>query len=97
MGTALEEYPRLLDDLRQSVRAGSAKDLAVAAHTLRGALSAVSADHAADTTRTLELMGQSGDLSGVEPSWDALEAELEALRWALLAVAREESSLARRP
>jgi len=92
----LGEYPRLLDDLRKSVRAGSAKELAVAAHTLRGALSAVSADHAADTTRTLELMGQGGDLAGVEPAWAALEAELEALRWALLAVAREEPSSALR-
>jgi PAS domain S-box-containing protein len=92
----LEEYPRLLDDLRQSVRAGSAKDLVLAVHTLRGALSAVSADRAADAARTLELMGQGGDLSGVEPAWDALEAELEALRSALLAVAREEASSALR-
>jgi two-component system, sensor histidine kinase and response regulator len=88
----LEECPRLLDDLRKSVRAGSAKDLAVAAHTLRGALSAVSAGRAADTARTLELMGQGGDLSGAEPTWDALEAELEALRSALIAAAHEEPS-----
>jgi CheY-like chemotaxis protein len=86
----LEECPRLLDDLRKSVRAGRTKDLAVAAHTLRGALSAVSAGRAADTARTLELMGQGGDLSGVEPAWDALEAELEALRSALMAAANAE-------
>jgi CheY-like chemotaxis protein len=81
----LEECPRLLDDLRQSMRAGRAEDLAITAHTLRGALSAVSADRAADTARTLEMIGQGGDLSSVETVWDALEAELEALRSALMA------------
>jgi CheY-like chemotaxis protein len=90
----LEECPKLLDHLRKSVRAASAKDLAVAAHNLGGALSAVSAGRAADTARTLELMGQGGDLSGVEPAWDALEAELEAFRSALMAAANEEPSSA---
>jgi HPt (histidine-containing phosphotransfer) domain-containing protein len=86
----LEECPRLLDDLRRSVRTGSAKDLAFAAHTLKGALSAVSADRAAAAARSLELIGQGGDLSSVEPAWDRLEAELEALRSALMAAAKEE-------
>ncbi|HVQ75969.1 MAG TPA: Hpt domain-containing protein, partial [Candidatus Binatia bacterium] len=91
----LEECPKLRDDLRRAVRAGSAKTLAVAAHTLGGALSAVAAGRAADTARALELIGRGGDLSGVEPAWDAMEAELEALRSALMAAAQEEVDLLR--
>jgi CheY-like chemotaxis protein/HPt (histidine-containing phosphotransfer) domain-containing protein len=81
----LVECPKLLNDLRKSVRDGNAKDLAVAAHTLRGALSAVSAVRAVDIARTLELMGQNGDFSDVGPVGDALEAELGILRSALMA------------
>jgi hypothetical protein len=50
----------------------------------------VAAGRAADRARALELIGQGGDLSGVEPAWAALEAELEALRSALMAAAQEE-------
>jgi signal transduction histidine kinase/CheY-like chemotaxis protein len=86
----LEDCPRLVDSLRESVRARSAQALSAAAHALNGALSAVSADRAAEVARKLEQMGREGNISGVEPIQDALEAELAALRPALIAAAGPE-------
>ncbi len=85
-----EDCPELLGALRESVRAGSAKDLAFSAHTLKGALLAVSADRAGEAASKLEQMGRDGDLSGAGPVRDELEAELEALGPELMAAANEE-------
>jgi signal transduction histidine kinase/CheY-like chemotaxis protein len=86
----LQDCPRLVDGLREAVRARSAQALCTAAHALKGALSAVSADRAAEVARKLEQMGREGNISGVEPIQDALEAELAALRPALMAAAGPE-------
>jgi HPt (histidine-containing phosphotransfer) domain-containing protein len=85
----LEEGPALVGEVRKSVQHGSAKDLAFAAHTLKGALSAVSASRAAGAAAGLETMGQEANLAGIEPAMEALEAALESLWPALRAAASE--------
>jgi HPt (histidine-containing phosphotransfer) domain-containing protein len=76
-------------EVRKSAQHGSAKDLAFAAHTLKRALSAVSANRAAGAAAGLEATGREGNLTDIEPLLEALEAELESLWPALHAAALE--------
>jgi two-component system, sensor histidine kinase and response regulator len=85
----LEDGPRLVDEVRKSAQHGSAKDLAFAAHTLKGALSAVSANRASGAAACLEAVGLESDLAGIERALEALKAELELLWPALRAAASE--------
>lgn len=78
-----EESPRLLADLRRSATARSPKDLAFAAHAMKGALMALAADRAAAAAARIEHKGRTSDLDDVEPLIDVIEAELGAFRDAL--------------
>jgi len=55
----------------------------MAAHTLKGALSAVGAARSADMARRLEEAGRREDLAGLGDLLDELEQEFAALRAAL--------------
>ena len=85
----LDDCPNLLDGLRESALEGLAKGVAVAAHTLKGALGAVSAHRAAEAAGKVEWLAREGDLSALEPARMALEAEIEALRPVLKAAVSE--------
>jgi two-component system sensor histidine kinase/response regulator len=75
----LRAIPVQLEQARSSLRAGDARELAEAAHTLAGTLSAFSTA-AGEHARRLEDTADAGDLAGCAP----LVAELEAIASELL-------------
>lgn len=88
-GLFLEEYPLLLDSIRESASRGDADGLQRAAHSMKGSVSNFGADAVYQAAFTLEQMGRSGDLSALEASVATLEAALEHIHPALLALAHD--------
>lgn len=76
-----------MGDVRKSAQPGRAENLAFAAHMLKEALSAVSAERAAGAAARLEAMGRERDLASLKPALEALEAALGSLWPALRAAA----------
>jgi two-component system, sensor histidine kinase and response regulator len=91
----LADCPRLVSELGRAVAQRQASALASAAHTLKGALSAVAAHRAAEAAERLERLARGGDLADVDRAHGELHAELSALLPELHAVVAEagESSL----
>jgi two-component system sensor histidine kinase/response regulator len=82
----LGDSPRLVTQIRRSVEKRHAGELAAAAHTLKGALSAVAADRAADAA---DRLARAGNLSDVDLMYAELDHELAALLPELNAVVEE--------
>ena len=82
----IDECPRMLASLQAAIRARDFDAISASAHTLKGALLAISAKPAADIAARLEHAARSRDRSVVEIGTRDLEAELETLRTALSAV-----------
>jgi two-component system sensor histidine kinase/response regulator len=87
----LAECPRMVAATRLSISEEDPRTLAFAAHSLKGALSAVTADRASAKAWKLEQIGRGGDLVGVEDAWDELSIELDALNPELVSAAAEVS------
>ena len=87
-GLCLDEYPKLLSEIRAAIGARNAKDLEHGAHTMKGVVS----NFAAETTRqaafTLEMIGRSGDLKDAGTALAELEKALRALHPELEKLAR---------
>jgi HPt (histidine-containing phosphotransfer) domain-containing protein len=82
----IEDYPRMIDDIRAAVAANDATNLEHAAHALKGSVANFGADPARDAAFELEKMGRSRDLSSAAAALARLESvfakllpELEAL------------------
>jgi CheY-like chemotaxis protein len=71
---ALEESPRLLQDLRNSIAAGDAAALRIAAHSLRGGFRYFGQSQATDLAARLERMGETGNLEEAGELLDRLES-----------------------
>jgi CheY-like chemotaxis protein/HPt (histidine-containing phosphotransfer) domain-containing protein len=74
-----EEYPKLMDTMREAISEGKATELERAAHTLKGALLQFAARPAADAALHLERLACDGDLSEALNGWKTLEAEISRL------------------
>ena len=72
----LEDYPRLLDNLRISLNEGDSDTFMRSAHSLKGMLKNFKADAAADIAFNLEKKGRESDLNGVQPEIDNLTARI---------------------
>jgi PAS domain S-box-containing protein len=70
----LEDAPIMLARVTTAMQAGSAVDVASAAHALKGSVGLFSQGHAYEAVRRLEQFGRSGDLTGAE----TVRAEAEA-------------------
>jgi signal transduction histidine kinase/DNA-binding response OmpR family regulator len=75
----LADCPRLVTEIRASVEQRRASELSTAAHTLKGALSVVAADRAAEAADRLDRLARGGDLSDVDHAHAELQDELSAL------------------
>ena len=75
----LAECPRLVAAIRRSVKQRHTGEIATAAHTLKGALSAVAANRAALAADRLDRLARGGDLSDVDRAHTELQDELKAL------------------
>ena len=78
-GLFLEEWPRLLGDVRVAVEAGDARALDRAAHAIKGRLANFRARAASDAAQRLEALGKEGRVADAPAALKALETSLEAL------------------
>jgi HPt (histidine-containing phosphotransfer) domain-containing protein len=85
----LADCPRLVTEIGRSVEQRRASELSKAAHSLKGALSAVAANRAALAADRLDRLARGGDLSGVDHAHAELQDELSALLPELNAVVAE--------
>jgi two-component system, sensor histidine kinase and response regulator len=76
----LDEYPRVLDELRDAIARGNAKDVERTAHGLKGSVSNFGARTAVEAARVLESMGRAQQLAEVGQVVHTLELALAALR-----------------
>jgi HPt (histidine-containing phosphotransfer) domain-containing protein len=81
----LEEYPRMLDDIRLSIATSDRAVLQRAAHTVKGSMRYFGAHVAFDRAYELECMGREGIFDGAPQQLQRLETELLRLKPALLA------------
>lgn len=79
-GLFLEDYPKLLDELRAAAARGDAKNVERTAHGLKGSVSNFGARAAVEASGALECMGRTQQLADVEPGIRALEQALAGLR-----------------
>ena len=79
-GLFLDDYPKLLDELKTGAAQGDAKTIERAAHGLKGSVSNFGARAAVDAAFALESMGRQQQLSDVNAGILALEQALQTLR-----------------
>lgn len=76
----LDEYPKVLQELHSAIVRGDAKAVERTAHGLKGSVSNFGAKAAVEAARTLESMGRSHQLAGLDESIQALERALANLK-----------------
>lgn len=79
----LEESPKLLQKLKQSVETGDVDGVMRAAHSLKGEASYLGADGTTQAARQLEEMGHNKDLSRASDTLATLEREVASLHLSL--------------
>jgi CheY-like chemotaxis protein len=87
-GLFLDEYPRLLDEIRQAIGRRDAPSLKRAAHTLKGSVSNFRAPAAVGAAWKLEAMGIAGAWSGADQAFDVLLKEIQRVEEALTSMAQ---------
>jgi CheY-like chemotaxis protein len=92
-GLFLEDYPRLLEEIRAALTAGDAERLERAAHKLKGAVRNFSAGPALAAAQRLETLARQGDTAGREAAYRELEETLHQLRPALEALRLDASAV----
>jgi two-component system, sensor histidine kinase and response regulator len=75
----IEEYPKVLTELRAAAVRRDSRGVERAAHGLKGSVANFGAQAAVDAASELEHMGRAGDLSRVGEAIDALARALDAL------------------
>jgi len=88
-GIFLDEYPKELAVIRSTINEGDSDGLLLAAHSLKGELSTFVARAAYEAALRLETTARQGDLSAAPEGLSTLIQELERLRPAVTALARE--------
>ncbi len=71
----LDDYPRLLDNLRKSLNKGDCDTFMRSAHSLKGMLKNFRAETAAEIALDLEKKGKEADLEGAQPDIESLAAQ----------------------
>jgi CheY-like chemotaxis protein/HPt (histidine-containing phosphotransfer) domain-containing protein len=79
METFLEESPKLIAQMRQSLDEGNASQLNMAAHSMKGSLRFFGAEQGFQLAYQLELRGREEDLDKVPPDLEKLEEFLSQL------------------
>jgi HPt (histidine-containing phosphotransfer) domain-containing protein len=75
----MEEYPKVLAELRAAAARGDAQGVEHAAHGLKGSVANFGAQAAVNAAFQLEQMGRAGDLSRASEAIDALARALDSL------------------
>ena len=82
---ALEDVPRLFDDIRKAAAAKDAVAVRMSAHALKGLVAGCGGVRAANAAQALETAGQSFDLAHTGRLVDSLRTELKLFERALAA------------
>ncbi|MFQ6096531.1 MAG: response regulator [Armatimonadota bacterium] len=85
----LEDYPRLLGELRSHVVTRRPDGVQRAAHALKGSAGNFAANGVYEAALRLETIGRDGDLSDADQALAVLEAELDRLHAALADLTRQ--------
>jgi two-component system, sensor histidine kinase and response regulator len=75
-GIFLQDCTRMLDAIRVALRAADSKTLETAAHNLKGSVENCAMSGLWDTAQRLELLAKSGQLSGAQEIFHALEQQI---------------------
>ena len=86
----LEDYPNRLAAVQAAVEQRDPAALRAAAHSLKGSAGNFGAELAVEAALRLELMGHSGDLTGVEPAFAELKKTMTQLTGELAALSAGE-------
>jgi histidine phosphotransfer protein HptB len=81
--TFLDDAPSLLDSLRSTLASQDAEGFRRAAHSLKSNAATLGATALSASAKELEMVGKSGDLSGVGPRIDELQDEFLGVKQAL--------------
>jgi len=76
IGRFLDQYPKVLSEIRSSVSQRDSAMLERGSHKLKGSVSHFGARNAYEAARRLEEMGRNGDLVGAEEATVVLETEI---------------------
>jgi HPt (histidine-containing phosphotransfer) domain-containing protein len=76
----LDDYPKVLDDLRDAIARGDAERIERTAHGLKGSVATFGARPAMEAARTIEGMGRAREFSEIRQVFTTLELALAALR-----------------
>jgi two-component system sensor histidine kinase/response regulator len=87
----LDDYPRLLDDLRKSLKGGDCDMFMRSAHSLKGMLRNFRAEIAAEVAYDLEKKGKKADLNGAQADIESLAAQIAEVDKALRIMIEQQS------
>ena len=79
----LDDYPKLMGELRDAVRSGDAKGIERSAHSLKGSVANFAAGPVCEAAFALEQIGRSGDVERSAAALQALDEAFAELRPAL--------------
>ena len=85
----LDDTPRLLADIQKAIAVRDAQALASAAHALKGSVANFGAETVLRAALRLEKMGSAGDMNDLDRAYAVLEAEMNRLKPALVALGNE--------
>jgi two-component system, sensor histidine kinase and response regulator len=89
----LNEYPKQVASLSQALERQDTKEIAVAAHALKGAIANFTDGAALQATKALEKVAREGNLSGVNEAYRTLTTELDRLQAALTEFSQRQHGL----
>jgi CheY-like chemotaxis protein len=89
-GLFLDDYPRLLSDIKDSILNSDNEKLRTAAHTLKGSAANLAARPVSEAALKLEMMGRDGDMSSAVEAYMMLEEEVDRLRPVLAKLGKED-------
>lgn len=92
-GLFLEEYPRLMDEIRTSIGSGNAQAGANAAHQLKGLLGQFGAEAARAVAMKVEQQFRTGEISDAQPTLTDLESAMSSIHQELQLLARGQTSV----
>jgi len=87
----LEDYSKLMSEIREAIAGADSQALERAAHGLKGSVGNFSAKAAYDAAHSLEVIGREGDLSRAGKAYVLLKTEIERLKPELALLCEEES------
>ena len=92
VGMFTSDYPPMVNDLREALKAEDAVILRRTGHSLKGMVGNFQGEAAAQAAANLEEMGRKGEFSGKEQAFENLIKELDKLEKALMDLAKEDTT-----